>query len=155
MEENKTKILNLIRDFLEKTGIEADIETIEQADGILFNIKTINADFPPDDGKDFIISLNHIIKKIVQSLYKNEIPLRFFLDVNAHQKQRDDTLKELAKLSAQKVRYFQQEIILKPMSSYERRIVHLALSSDPDIVTESVGDGLERRVAIKPSLNKS
>lgn len=152
MEENKTKILNLIREFLEKMGVEAEIETIDRSEGILFNIKTTGDDFLSNGMGEYIISLNHIIKKILQSLYKDEIPLKFFLDVNARQKQRDDTLKELAKLSAQKVRYFQQEIILKPMSSYERRVVHLALSSDPDIITESVGDGPERRVAIKPGL---
>ena len=151
MEENKIKILNLIREFLEKMGVEAEVETIDRTEGVLFNIKTIKDDFLFNDRGEHIISLNHIIKKTIQSLYKDEAPLKFFLDVNAHQKQRDDTLKELAKLSAQKVRYFQQEIILKPMSSYERRVVHLALSDDPDIRTESVGDGLERRAAIKPS----
>ena len=44
------------------------------------------------------------------------------------------------------------EIILKAMSSYERRIVHMALSDSPDISTDSIGQEPERKIVIKPYL---
>ena len=40
--------------------------------------------------------------------------------------------------------------MLKPMSPFERRIVHMALAEYPDIITQSVGEGETRRVVIKP-----
>lgn len=151
-QKNKEKISQLIKTLLEKMGFQTNIEIIDQAEGVLFNIKTAESDFFFNERRNYIISLNHIIKKISKQILDNESQPKFFLDINSYQKQRNDTLKELARLSAQKVRYFQKEISLKPMSSYERRIIHLALAGDPDILTESAGQGPERKVVIKPNL---
>lgn len=153
-QKNKEKISQLIKTLFEKMGFQTNIEIIDQAEGVLFNIKTAESDFffNENERRNYIISLNHIIKKISQQILDKESQPKFFLDINSYQKQRNDTLKELARLSAQKVRYFQKEISLKPMSSYERRIIHLALAGDPDIVTESAGQGPDRKVVIKPNL---
>lgn len=150
-QEHKEKISELTQALLEKMGFRVHVEITDQAEGVLFNIKTKQPDFLFGERKDYIISLNHLVKKITQSFLKNDEASKFFLDVNAYQKQRNDTLKELARLSAQKVRYFQKEIILKPMSPYERRIIHLALSGDPDVKTESAGQEPERQIVIRPN----
>jgi len=39
---------------------------------------------------------------------------------------------------------------LEPMSAYERRIVHLALTEHPDVITQSIGEGEARKVVILP-----
>ena len=39
---------------------------------------------------------------------------------------------------------------MKPMSTYERRIVHMELSKNPQVFTESVGEGEERKIVVKP-----
>ena len=46
--------------------------------------------------------------------------------------------------------FFKKEIEMEPMTAYDRRIVHSVLGECLDIKTESVGNGLERRVVIKP-----
>ena len=61
-----------------------------------------------------------------------------------------EELQDIAKMHAQRVRYFKKEIIMQPMNSYERRIIHSALSAYPDIATQSVGDEPNRRIVIKP-----
>ena len=73
------------------------------------------------------------------------------IDVNDYQRRRFDELKDKARMGAQRVRYFKKEVTLEPMSAFERRIVHLALQEYPDIVTESIGEGAERRVVIQLS----
>jgi spoIIIJ-associated protein len=50
---------------------------------------------------------------------------------------------------ADRVRNSGRQIILEPMPPNERRIVHLALSKDPTILTTSVGEGESRKVAIR------
>ena len=50
---------------------------------------------------------------------------------------------------------FGRTVALEPMPPYERRIVHLALRDNPDVTTESTGEGEHRKVTIIPSASKS
>ena len=60
-------------------------------------------------------------------------------------------LELLAKKAAEKVKTSQRPFPLQPMPANERRIVHMALVSDPQVRTESQGFGDNRRVIISPS----
>jgi spoIIIJ-associated protein len=57
---------------------------------------------------------------------------------------------EIAKASAQKVIALKQEVRLPAMNAYERRLIHTELSMRPDVKTESVGEGKDRAVVIRP-----
>ncbi len=72
------------------------------------------------------------------------------LDINDYKKSRADYLVGVAKQAVTRVRNSQKAEALPPMSSYERRIVHMELAAYPDIATESVGSDQQRRVIIKP-----
>jgi spoIIIJ-associated protein len=52
-------------------------------------------------------------------------------------------------MGAQRARYFKKEVMMNPMTAYERRIIHSALTDYPDIETMSEGEGLNRKVIIK------
>ena len=58
---------------------------------------------------------------------------------------------ETGKVAAERVESSRQPFRLNPMSSRERRIVHLALKDMPGIRTESIGMGEERQVVIHPA----
>ncbi|MDO8557686.1 MAG: R3H domain-containing nucleic acid-binding protein [bacterium] len=75
---------------------------------------------------------------------------RFIIDINNYREERVTELRSYAREVASKVAREGQQIELEPMSSYERRIIHSELTAHPDITTESTGDGLERRVVVKP-----
>ena len=64
----------------------------------------------------------------------------------AHQK---DSLQELAQRSADEAKRTRRPQLLPPLSPGERRLVHLALAEDPDVETESEGDGYLKRVAVR------
>jgi spoIIIJ-associated protein len=64
----------------------------------------------------------------------------------AHQR---ESLEELAHRSADEVKRTRRPTLLPPLSPGERRLVHLALAEDPDVETESEGDGFLKRVAVK------
>jgi len=61
-----------------------------------------------------------------------------------------DELRSLAKVAAEKVRQTSNPYSFAPMSSRERRIVHLALRECADLRTESEGEGLRRYVVVYP-----
>ena len=96
-----------------------------------------------------LVALEHILKKII-SKKKGEDEQKFTLDVNDYRVKRLEDLKQDVKNAAREVRLYHRDSPLRPMSSFERRIVHLLLEEYPDITTESVGADQERRVVIKP-----
>ena len=65
----------------------------------------------------------------------------------AHQK---ESLEELALRSANEAKRTHSPQLLPPLSPGERRLVHLALAQDPEVETESEGDGFLKRVAVRP-----
>lgn len=86
-----------------------------------------------------------------QTLY-NELGyyFPFTLDIGEYQKKREKRLEYLAKKVAKEVISTKVEAKLDPMNSYERRLVHNALSSFEGVYTESYGEEPERYVVIKP-----
>lgn len=75
--------------------------------------------------------------------------VRFNIDVNNYKKQKRETLVKLAETMADQVLYSKNSVALRPMSPYERKVIHLEIADHKNLVTESVGDDLMRRVIIK------
>lgn len=73
---------------------------------------------------------------------------RVLLDVNSYRAKRQDSLVELAQKLAAKVKGSGRRVIMEPMGAYERRVVHMALQNDKEIVTYSEGDEPFRKVII-------
>jgi spoIIIJ-associated protein len=71
------------------------------------------------------------------------------VEVNDYRQKRKENLERLAVSMAQKVKFSGRPQILSPMSSFERRIIHLALAEDAQVETVSEGEGKQRRVVVK------
>jgi spoIIIJ-associated protein len=76
-------------------------------------------------------------------------------DCMGHRKARLEELRMSASVAAEKVRQSGTPYHFAPMSSRERRIVHLALRDEQDLTTESEGEGLRRSVVLYPKDQKS
>jgi spoIIIJ-associated protein len=75
---------------------------------------------------------------------------RVSVDIEGYKRRREESLIGLAERVARQVARSGRPIQLEPMPANERRIVHLALRNDPEVMTESSGEGDMRRVAIQP-----
>ncbi len=75
---------------------------------------------------------------------------RVSIDVGDYKKNRTEFLKNLAFQTKEKVLEEKREFSLSDLKSWERRVVHLTLQDDEDVVTESVGEGKDRALIIKP-----
>ena len=75
---------------------------------------------------------------------------KFTIDINEYKEKREKSLERLAKRIAREVKISKVEAKLDPMNSYERRIIHNALTNYKGIYTESEGEEPKRYVVIKP-----
>ncbi|MBI2628298.1 MAG: hypothetical protein HYW71_02615 [Candidatus Niyogibacteria bacterium] len=150
--EISAQVKEIIRILVEKMGIIAEVEENFSSAGVRFTLKTKNAGMLIGNNGANLAALNHLVKKIAKiNITEDDVP-QFFLDVNDYQKQKNESLEDMAKMNAQKVRYFKKEILMPPMNAYERRVIHSVLTECPDILTESIGEEPNRRVVIKPYL---
>ncbi|MHB8917605.1 MAG: RNA-binding cell elongation regulator Jag/EloR [Desulfocucumaceae bacterium] len=75
---------------------------------------------------------------------------RFVLDIEGYRQRREETLKNLAFKLADKARQRGRSVVLEPMNSLERRIIHTALQGTEDITTFSEGEEPYRKIIIAP-----
>ncbi len=72
------------------------------------------------------------------------------LDTKDYRKKRKETLENLAKNLAKKAKHIRRNVVLEPMSPYERRIIHSTLQNDRYVTTFSEGEEPYRHVVISP-----
>jgi spoIIIJ-associated protein len=72
----------------------------------------------------------------------------FTVDIEGYRRRREKQLRILAQRTAEQVKRTRRPVTLEPMPPNERRIIHLTLSEDRYVETDSVGEGEDRRVSI-------
>ncbi|RYZ53468.1 MAG: hypothetical protein EOP07_17760 [Proteobacteria bacterium] len=98
-------------------------------------------------------ALEHILRKKPRHL-KRELPFRIFIDVQGVRRRRETDLVELAKDLSEKVHENKRPIVLNYKSSYDRKIIHMALDKDERVYTKSIGTGPNRKLMILPIRKK-
>jgi spoIIIJ-associated protein len=103
-------------------------------------------------GAELLKALEHLAFRALrlESAYHEKI----HLDCGGYRALRFEELRMTARVAAERVQTSKQPFRLNPMSSRERRIVHLTLKDMPGIRTESIGIGDERQVVIHPADSK-
>jgi spoIIIJ-associated protein len=71
------------------------------------------------------------------------------LDINGYRDSRREKIEEMVRNFIDRVRFHNSEVELPAMNAFERRQVHTFVSEYPDIVSESTGEGRNRRVVLK------
>lgn len=98
---------------------------------------------------DTLAALQYVLNLMVaQKLGRQEF---FTVDVEGYRRRRENSLTSLARRTADQVKRTGRPVELEPMPAHERRIIHLVLSENRSVSTESVGEGEERRVEILPA----
>ena len=97
-------------------------------------------------------ALQFLVNLIVRN--QNGEDVRIAIDVEGYRQRRESSLKDMANKVASRAIQTGRSIVLEPMSAADRRIVHMALSDNAGVSTESVGFGDDRKVTILPNLNR-
>lgn len=82
-------------------------------------------------------------KKLARPVYPR-------LDAEGFRAHQRGSLEELARRSAEEAKRTRRPQLLPPLSPAERRLIHLALAEDPEVETQSEGEGFLKRVAVRP-----
>ena len=138
-------VKTFLETLLNKAGVAFDsIEVSDSSGQLVFQIHTQESAKLIGSRGDTLRALNHIVKKVHEGENNH-----FLVDVNEYRTKKIEDLRQTAKMLAERARSLKYSVEMTPMSSYERMIVHAALTDEPHITTESHGEGRDRRVVIK------
>lgn len=92
-------------------------------------------------------SLQYLVNLVANQDTKQLV--RFVLDVNGYRKKREQLLLQLVKRVSRIVKKEKRAVKLEPMSSFERKVIHMLVDQDPDLTTKSEGIEPNRSVVVK------
>ncbi len=143
------QIEKFVRDVVVAMGIDAQVTTEVLEDG------GIRADIQGEDGEllvrrkgEALDALQHLVNSIWRD--KTGQGGRIVVDCLGFRKSKDAELRQMARFMMEKVKLSGLPQEMGPFNSYARRIVHLEVSSDPALSSESQGDGQVKTVIISP-----
>ena len=99
-------------------------------------------------GGDTLDAFQYIVRLILGKELKKPVPV--IIDVEGYRARREQTLRRLARRMADQALERGRTLSLEPMPPNERRIIHIELRENPDVRTQSVGEGDRRKVTIIP-----
>jgi len=141
--EVKDKINYLLRSF----SIAGEIIIKKSGENIVANIMTAKPEILIGKNGQTLLAIQMVIRAMVsRNLGEGEI---LTVDVEGYRQKHSDRLQIRAREAAIKVMASGEPEHLQPMTSYERRLVHLALADFNDISADSEGEGLSRHIVIK------
>lgn len=91
-------------------------------------------------------SLQYLTNRVANKMQEGYVRVK--LDTEDYRRRRKETLENLARNIASKVKRSRRTVSLEPMNPYERRIIHSALQADPAVSTHSEGEEPYRRVVV-------
>lgn len=143
-----TTVKKTISDFLKSLDIEGDFELLENDEGFEIKLETQDSGIVIGHHGDTLEALQ-IILSLILSKELGEFK-RVSIDVGDYKKNRSEYLTSLALDTKEKVLSTNKEIFLPDLKSWERRVVHMLLKDDKEVSSESIGEGKERVLVIKP-----
>ena len=154
----KFTLEDVIRDFLDSVfkAMEMDVEVLISKDE---NAKVFEVELKGDDmgvliGKrgQTLDSLQYLVNLAANKQSEEYVKVK--LDTEDYRKRRKETLENLAKNIAYKVKRSKKPVSLEPMNPFERRVIHSALQNDKFVTTHSEGEEPYRHVVVTLKRNK-
>lgn len=148
----KSSLNEEIKEFLNNVvvnlGLEVNFEVSSNEERTTIKMYSSNNPILIGRNGQTLRALEELVRQMLQSKY--EIRYKISLDVENYKSKKEKNLERMVKKLAKEVVTTKVEIKLDNMSSYERRIVHNALTNFKGIKTESEGEEPNRHVVIKP-----
>lgn len=144
----EAKVSEVLENILGLLGLEGSFDVEERSDGVFVYIETQEAGKIIGRGGDTLSALQLVVNQIVSKQVENS--KRVIIDVSNWRKGKEEELAHQARTWAQKVLDTGSEMELEPMPAWQRRIVHITIEGTKGVKSESVGEGLNRHLIIKP-----
>jgi spoIIIJ-associated protein len=144
----------MVRSVAEAAGVDVWAEISEEEERVVVHLRgPDHAFFFGREGRgDVLRATEHLL----QRMYGTEfLPRPLRAECDGFQERRDAALGDEARALADAVREDGRPRTTEPLNSYERRVVHVALTDEAGITTYSVGEGAARRVTVAPAATAS
>ena len=148
----KNSVSDAAKDFLKEVFAAMNMEVVVE---VTYNEEedTMDIDLSGEEmgvliGKrgQTLDSLQYLTNRVANKMQEGYVRVK--LDTENYRQRRKETLENLAKNIAHKVKRTKKSVSLEPMNPYERRIIHSALQSDKYVSTHSEGEEPYRRVVV-------
>jgi spoIIIJ-associated protein len=147
-EDVVSRVKEIVETLLGLVGVQGKVEMLSNELPLALNIEGDDLGILIGRRGQTLAALEYVAKLIVVRRLKAWLPLT--IDVGGYKKHRRDSLQKLALYLAEQVKSRRRAMPLEPMPADERRIIHLTLADHPDVTTQSIGEGENRKVVILP-----
>ncbi|HYM65014.1 MAG TPA: KH domain-containing protein [Candidatus Sulfotelmatobacter sp.] len=137
-----------IKDFLKMLGIKTEISVSEDIEGISVSLETEDTGMIIGYHGETLEALQ-LVLSLILAKEAGEFK-RVSLEVGDYKKNRTEYLENMALSFKDRALAEQKEVYISDLKSWERRIIHLFLQDDKEVVSESSGEGKDRVLVIKP-----
>ena len=139
---------DFLKDVFKAMDMEVEIKVTENKEDKSLDIELVGEDMGVLIGKrgQTLDSLQYLVSLVVNK-YSDEY-IRVKIDTENYRERRKETLENLARNIAYKVKRTRKAVSLEPMNPYERRVIHSALQNDRYVTTHSEGEEPYRRVVV-------
>lgn len=150
---NNEKLEQLTHEFIQKGGLPLSFEKVvyEMDTNMLWiPLHATTQRIPRYKMEEISGAINHLIRKMVEATNSTctFLPL-LVVDIDGVEKKKVENLRAIAHMMAERSKFFKSKIELDPMPASSRKIIHEFLQSRPYVVTNSIGEGEQRRVVIE------
>lgn len=149
----KEDVKNIALELLSKVGIEAEVEVFEEEES---GEKVFRVNIDAEREAGLLIGAHGSTLSAIQSFVSIAIKqktgewARIVVDIGDWRQKHEEHLTQLAHQAAERAKSTGQDQMLYNLTPSQRRIVHLALSTEKGIKTESEGEGAGRYLVVKP-----
>ena len=151
MDDTCAKAEYLLNSIFESAGFDVRASAVVSEAGCLVAIEGSDNGLLLNQGGELLDALQQILNQALgRALPKGQ---RIICDANNYRAAREAELRAMAQHAARQVRATSSAFVFGPMEPSERRVIHLSLAAEDDLVTESVGEGSGRRLRV--SLKRS
>ncbi len=148
MEHIQDEILSVTKELLSFLEYDCSVDIITEGDGYLVQVNTEDTGVLIGYHGQTLSALQTILG---HALYKRTGQwLKITLNVSDYWQKRQEQLENMAKRAVEEVLHTHTSYTLPYLNAKERRHIHMILSDEPGIKTESVGEGRERRLVVFP-----
>jgi spoIIIJ-associated protein len=146
MNEICSKSEQLLNSIFESVGFDVRASASESDLGCVLSIEGGDSGLLLNQGGELLDAL----QQIVNQAYGRDLPKgqRIICDANNYRAARESELRAMADHAARQVRSTSAAFVFGPMEASERRVIHLSLADEEDLITESIGEGNGRRLRV-------
>jgi spoIIIJ-associated protein len=153
----RAQIESFLEETLDNLDIDVDLEVLDappdrhsdfETPELVVNFSGPDVEMLLTNKAELMLALEHLTMEMLRVPPEDHSLICF--DANDWRRMRIEEMRMQAMEAAERVKKTKMPFLFNPMNSRERRIVHLALRSETDLRSESLGTGSERRVVVLP-----